>query len=1281
MGFARQHGSRTQYKQALEMMLPTSSVYDFLEGRVPNPAYTYTKVSEIIEAEEKERINKEIGERRTRLGAKIGQVTTDVKREVLEASNLEQIYNHIIDWTSDDDQRRLYEEKVLQRAYDTLAVLPLDRKSDKRAQVVKLAEGLVILKHPFALAWTISLEWRDVERTEEWDASLLEEYIELFPEDGLSKVLKAYLGSEISPFPKKSRNSKRGVDEDEEDLQAITPEDRLILMTEGVEESSKSAMSQRMMGEYFLHLDEYSSAVETAKKAAELIRLESQICGLDFQNNLDAINIILATALVQHQSPRNHPEARAIFDDILERKPKNTSALIGIGLILEEEEDYEWAIEFLSRALKGNYDVKVRAELAWCRALTGDHAAGLKDLEGCLPDLEESDVRTKDLRSQTLYRIGMCIWNTNTSRSARKDRNGAYASFLASLKANLNFAPSYTSLGVYYADYGKDKKRARKCFQKAFELSPSETEAAERLARSFADKAEWDLVEVVAQRVISSGKVRPPPGSKKRGLSWPFAALGVCQLNSQDYAKSIVSFQSALRISPEDFHCWVGLGESYHNSGRYIAATKAFEQAQRVDKAASKDHEGDNWFAQYMLANVRRELGDFDDAVAGYEVVLSSKPAESGVVLALLQTHVESAWRSLELGFFGRAAESAGKAISVAKMVVQYRPDAFNLWKAVGEACSIFSWIQSYLSSFPLADLHTILRTSTEPDMYDKLTDIDGIGEAAVQSPEDKQLPFITICLQTSILAQKRGIHVCAHDVHAQAVAWYNLGWTEYRAHVCLAGDLVKPSKKQSHQYLKASVRCFKRAIELEAGNAEFWNALGIVTTHLNPKVSQHAFVRSLHLNDKSARVWTNIGTLYLLQNDHQLANEAFTRAQSSDPDFTHAWLGQGILALLLGQAHEAQSLFTHAFEIADSTSMVTKRLYASSTFDYLLSLNDGQNQILEVLQPLLALHQLRSQNPTDVVFEHLSALFLERVEDFTGGLLALDSVCANVEAEYEVSESPVSLARFAQAKADLARAQLIAGEFDTAAESANTALDLSAEEDSGTADPEARRKYRLSAHLTAGLAYHYTAEIDQAITMFRTALEETDSNPDAVCVLAKVLWAKGGTEERNVAREQLFDCVEKHPNHAGAILLLGVIALLDDDKETMEAVSADLQALRTQTKLGEQEQRSIGQLLTAFAASVPDQDARENAEISEATTAVMLAPSQPHGWGQLANVTEEIYPAEMALLMAVGAAPPKSTLSAEDLCRAYAGTSRIGDSQRAVMVAPWVSAGWEGLA
>ena len=1277
---AQKYGSRAQLKHALGVYLPTGQLYEYLEGRIPHPAHTYSRIADIVEAEEKERINTEIGQRRTRLGAKIDQVTADVKRDIWDDSQLESLYSAIIDWTTDDDVRRQYEEKLLQRAYDHIAVLPTPRKLEKIVRVQKLAEGLVILKHPFLLAWSIKLEWTDVEKLEDLDSGLLREHVALFPEEGRSKVLKGYLESEVCPFPKYDEPAQEEDNDSDEVSGPISAEDRLILMSEGFEDSSSSILTHRIMAQYYLHLEEHESAAAVARQGRDRIRAEHTAFSVNLLKIENAINIILATALVHYQAPRHHPEAHQLFQNILNRNPVESSALLGIGLILEEQEHYAEATSFLSRASERSNDPKVKAEAAWCKALNGDQETSLRELEACLPEMGGSDLRTKSLRSQTLYRIGMCIWNGDRSNSARKNRDGAYARFLTSLQTDLNNAPAYTSLGIYYADYAKDRKRARKCFQKAFELSYAEIEAAHRLAKEFAKSSEWDLVEVVARRVIDSGVVKPAPGSKRKAASWPFAALGIVQLNSQEYAMGVVSFQSALRIAPADYHCWVGLGESYHHCGRYIAATKAFDQAQKLEVTSEDENIRDNWFSKYMLANVRRELGEFDDAIAGYRTVLKARPSEFGVSIALLQSLVESAWHSVELGFFGRAANEAREAISVAQSIVQSHSGAFNLWKAVGEACSVFASVQAYAEELPYEILKSVLETDISLEIFDILADTDGVGQGALLSaaPEDGKTNRVLSAMRTAILAQKRAVHACATDHHAKAVGWYNLGWTEHRAHVYGCEESKPQSKKKPVRHLKASVQCFKRAIELEAGNAEFWNSLGIVTAELNPKVSQHSFVRSLYLNDKNARVWTNIGTLYLMQDDCELANEAFTRAQSSDPDYAQAWVGQGLLANRFADPREARTLFTHAFEIADSSSTMIKRQYTVSAFDHIV-LSAASSQAADVLEPLFALHQLGSQASADSAFLHLSSLFAERVGNYSDAISSLSHVSSRLEAEYELSESTTTLLKFVQAKSDLARVQLANQEYEAAAANAGTAIDLS--NDEGLKSKEGQ-KVRLSAHMTAGLAYYYQGTSDQAIQMFRSALEDTHGDPDIVCLLAQMLWAKGSDEERNVAREQLFDCVEKHPEHVNAIMLLGAIAVLDDDQDTVEAVTADLQNLRTRDNLDENQQSKVGQLLTAIATLFPGEEGRNVAEVTEAATAVMLAPSKPHGWSQIVDLdmTEDPYPAEAAVLTAIKAVPPGGTLSAADLAKTYVGTRRVDDAQRAVKLAPWIASTWDAL-
>ncbi|KAF2459503.1 hypothetical protein BDY21DRAFT_338409 [Lineolata rhizophorae] len=1319
LSFASNHGTRTDQKRALEFQLPSSPIFSFLEGRLPNPSYTYIKVADIIETEEKEKINREIGNRRTRIGARVTQVTTEVKREVILDSPLEKIYQSIIDWTPDDDVRIQYSEKLLQRFYDTLVLTPLHQKGSvkdgqersARDNLLDAVKGAVILKRPFELAWKICLEWQDAESFAEWSPYDIQTYLSLFSESGLAKVLRGYLGTELSPFPKLLDQMKEEVSEGKTDVNkddSLSNADRLLLMTDGLEAAKESPLAHRLMANYYLHLEEYDSAANVGRQGVQLLAGEAHKSGLDFQHSKDAMNSTLATALIYHQSPKNHPEAKSIFESILKRKSTFSAALIGIGLILEQEQEFPKALDFLTRALaRDPENSRVAAEAAWCKSLNGQYAEALDELQDALARMDPADSTTRDLRSQTHYRIGQTMWKLDPSRANRKDRHGPYASFLAAIKTNANFAPAYTSLGIFYEDYARDRKRSRQCFQKAFELSPAEVVAAERLARHFADRGEWDIVELLAQRVVDYGHVRPPPGSKEKGISWPYSALGVVQMNKQEYNKSVISFLSALRIDPDDYHSYVGLGESYHNSGRYNSAARSLKLAQEIlsrkeqDKRPTSPMSGkpERWFTEYMLANVNREMGEYQEAIRGYRKVLLERNEEFGVSIALLQTLVEEAWRNVETGFYGRAVDSVNVAIAVATDISKFRPEAFNLWKALGDACSILSWVQRKIDILPLQEVKTLLGSGIETKELNILSEIDGIGERALAHlvPADDEGTMdamhlgVSRCLHAALLAQKRAIFASTNEIHAQAVAWFNLGWTEYRAYTAIEQPIEESrSVKPRRKFLTASMRCFKRAIELEAGNSEFWDALGVTTTLLNPRVAQHSFIRSLHLNERSARTWTNLGTLYLQQNDLELAHTAFARGQSSDPDYAHAWLGQGLVNLLWGESKEALSHFTHAFEISDASSLVVKRQFGFSAFDHLISsppASSLKDNITNVIQPLFALQRLYYQTPANIPARHLAALFFERVGNHDHAIEALEIVCTAVEAEYEDLELSRDLIRFAQAKSDLARNRLAVRDYAAAAEDTETALDLMSTDDgtdgfSRPSDRDTVSKVRLSARLTAGLSHYYLGDMSQAISDFRSALEESGSAPDVICMLAEVLWATGKETEKGVAREQLFGAIEQHSTHVGAMILLGAMSALDADSETMEAVREDLHSARTQPGLDTRELRRVEVVLDAMAALSSDDPAIVKANVhNEVATSIVLAPGKPHGWAQLAAESEEPFAAQMALRTAEKSVPPHGPLSAAKLAKALAGTDCVADALRAVVLAPWLKDGWESVA
>jgi superkiller protein 3 len=1276
---AKHNGSRRDYKNALrELYLPTSTIYDFLEGRVPHPGFMYTRLAEITEAEETERINREIGERRTRLGAKIGQVSAEVMREVFAQSDLEAIYTEIINWTRDDDVRRTYEEKLLVRAYDYLLSLPQSEKSAKRERVMQLAQGMVIIRHPFALAWQVELEWQDVENITDIDKNTLLEFIQLFPESGVAKVLRGYFGQDIkvsapdghTDTDDNLESEEKTKEKEPEKPRQLSEEERLILLVEGLEDSKGSAFAHRIVSDHYLSIDEYESCVDVCRSGITLYNLESQKSGLPLQHAKDAMNSNLATSLVYYQSPKNHPEARELFNDILTRKAESTAALLGVGLIYEEQAEYEKAVDFLERASQRDpQNARIGTEAAWCKVLTGDISGGLATLNGYLEGLLADRHASSDLKAQTLYRVGQCGWSLNTDKASRKSRDGPYARFIDALRTNPNYAPPYTSLGIYYADYTKDRKRARQCFQKAFELSAAEIDAAKRLAQDFANNGEWELVELVTHRAIDSGACKPAPGSKRKGVSWPFSALGVVQMNKQEYPKAVISFQAALRIAPLDYNAWVGLGESYHSSGRYIAAQRALEHAQTLEAGRESDNA---WFAQYMLANVFRELSDYDQALARYQQVLDTRPEEFGVAIAYLQTLIERAQQSIESGFFGRAAHCAEQALVLASKMDNAQQTAFNFWRAVGDACSVFALLPGNLASFPVKAVHEIFLSHRDM-VDDSLVDDDVTMASVIEAldPDDASPSQPDLPLTAAIMAYKAALHISASNEHAQAVAWYNLGWIEWHAHLQHHGQ---PSTKKHSKHVKSAIKSFKRAIELEAGNAEFWNALGVVTTTSNPRIAQHSFVRSLHLNERSARTWANLGTLYLTQSDVELAHNAFSRAQSTDPELPQAWVGEGLIALLVGDVTEALSHFTHAMEIANASAVAVKQNYVVASFDN--TINANSSKVTDLVQPIFALQQLTTQLHGNMALLHLLGLLQERVGDYAAAVTSLEAVCADAEARYEQSEDTMVLGQFANAKADLSRCQLGATDIESAIENAQTVLDLTAEVDPKATKPDEVRKTRLSAHLSAGLSYYQQSNIEDALDMFRAALEESRNQPEVVCLLSQMLWAKGGEQERKVAKEQLFDCIEAHPQHVEATTLLGAMSVIEDDPDTREAVLADMHTMRTDYKIDAARRAKIEDLLSSIS-SLTGGLAKVR---MDAAVAIMLGPSAGSSWSRMASLTSEAYPAEMALKTADNTVPPNGGMTSEDLSSAFAMTENAGDAQRAIALCPWQSAGWQSL-
>lgn len=140
------------------------------------------------------------------------------------------------------------------------------------------------------------------------DIQTLRQFIDLFPSEGLSKVLTGYLSSGISRYPLAEKYedapdlSEGGVALDQH--VPLSQEDCLVLMTvgrasfpshyfvgrpcscgkqDGILDAKSSPLAHCLLGDYYLSLEEYEIAVETTRKGLKLAAAESKKIDLSFQ--------------------------------------------------------------------------------------------------------------------------------------------------------------------------------------------------------------------------------------------------------------------------------------------------------------------------------------------------------------------------------------------------------------------------------------------------------------------------------------------------------------------------------------------------------------------------------------------------------------------------------------------------------------------------------------------------------------------------------------------------------------------------------------------------------------------------------------------------------------------------------------------------------------------------------------------------------------------------------------------------------------------------------------
>ncbi|KAM0791144.1 hypothetical protein ACM66B_005630 [Microbotryomycetes sp. NB124-2] len=1089
-------------------------------------------------------------------------------------------------------------------------------KDDVRKHVEELANGMVLIGVAELRAWQVVIEWQDsfdvvATSWKDVDWRLLYRFVEMFPDDGLSRISRSLqqrmlAQQQQAQAQNESNEDDNDNDTDHEQISALEDDEISLTIEQGLESAQDSVVAHLLAVRFFVDKKEWDAVVQVAEAGLGAARrIEAEI-GRGLPKSRRTLESHLAVGLVYHESPDHHLRALRMLESLLVQG-ETVSLLVAKAFVMQSSEKWDEAISTWTRVLSlvdkddsvksdSSIVIEAQSERGWSLYNVGQYQQAKDSLDQVVDKLEqrkqvrdqeqrkrenarskagltkdenveEGETRDEALeRAKAWYRVGMCLWEQRDDKPDMAEQ--AYDAFIRSLKARPDHAPSFTSLGLFYKSLEEpDFDRASKCFQKAFELDGGQELAARNLAEEYALVHEWSLVETVARRVVANNQGKAAMGVKAaKRLAWAYKAIGGSELTFKHFPQAITAFQAALRGEPEDVSSWIKLGVAYRHSGKHVAALKVFSRALELDPSS--------WFAKFSIGDVQRTVGLYEPALQVFRSILQERPDEVGVKVVMAETALTAGLEEFRTGFTTRAESSLVEALTLATEIVEKGSATRIAWKVVGDCLSTLGKIQDAArldeSKELAARLHAVL---VEQDVDSKITSISCITTSLAETVL-AEYDLSAVLLVMAALASKMRLLLEVRTESSVGSAWFDLG-----VNIAAVRPFVDKLNLElsSDDLLHQAVRSLKSALHDEPMNAVFWNALGVLSFDLSPRLAQHCFIKSIEYNSRSAVPWTNLGLFYLIHGDDDLANQAFLKAQVIDSDWAAAWVGQATLADMANHAAEANMLLEHAVSLG-ATTPEADISHATRAFNKYVQaktrqLAAGASNLTAVIEPnealsgpLFSVTRFLSRYPDDPSALHLNAVILEQVGDRSAACESLEKAASILEQLYEVDESPAVEAQFVIAQTNLGRVRMSMEDYTGAADAFEAALSLldidvvrdriadnqfspegEDEDDSFEGlSPSQTMLLFAECKLGLGLVHHFLGEFNSAEEVLEGALEDLDGLPNSqrsalAVALGRVYWAEGEEEH---SRSAFLDAPDSVVQRSPMFVKLAVQAL-----------------------------------------------------------------------------------------------------------------------------------------
>lgn len=542
-------------------------------------------------------------------------------------------------------------------------------------------------------------------------------------------------------------------------------------------------------------------------------------------------------------------DAIAEFNNVVESDASEKDkaiALTYLGMIADERNEYDRAIEFYNRALR--YDRK-NGDILRNMALTYRHK---KDYKKAIEFAQEAlDLNGDDLNARIL--LGNIYFET----ARYQDAITTYGKVLEISPENpqvlFNMGSAQLRIGDEFSAIEYLKKAGS-----ADRIGEVAHRAYSRLGVIFTERKDFEQAEKYLRMAV---EIRP-------GDAVNHYNLGIAYLRQNKKEQALQEFATAETLGEKDAAMLENLGEAYFTLHDYNRSLNVYNQLLTTNSR--------NVRILSRIAEIYYEQKELDQAYSAYKQITMIEPATENARVA---------WLNMgnvldDQGRYDEAIEAYQKSLSISE-----KDDTayYNLGIAYKHAGKPELAIQAWKRSGELNTGNPVAPMAIANFYYEK-------GFYDLAEKEYQRITTIWPQLQephfkAATIYYKRGLYEYAQKAYQRVLQIDEQSEMARKALTNLA--LITVKLHDDVDSYKKSVNYIKKALLLEPGDAEALFSLGIIYAQKEEYEksidSFYQAIRATGENKLIADCYNNIGKSYFQQRQYKKALQAFTRGLDED--------------------------------------------------------------------------------------------------------------------------------------------------------------------------------------------------------------------------------------------------------------------------------------------------------------------------------------------------------------------------------------------------------------